>query len=146
MCVCILSPSSDAPLKHCMRSRTPCRPRCLEAWLHFLIAWHSLFAWCLRSTGIISQTKGAVWHFHPKQVKNVNLWGRMIASVNDQVPSLELWVPGLVHPLWSLVGHLLRSSVDPLGAAGSAGSWPLSWVNNSRKSQITKFYLDLDNL
>ena len=43
---------------------------------------------------------------------------------------------------WSL----LRSSVDPLGAAGSAGSWPLSWVNNPRKSQITKFYLDLDNL
>ena len=62
VCVCILSPSSDAPLKHCTRSRTLCRPRCLEAWLHFLIAWHCLFAWCLRSTGIISQTKGAVWH------------------------------------------------------------------------------------
>ena len=39
-------------------------------------------------------------------------------------------------------GWSLLRSVDPLGAAGSAGSWPLSWKNSSRISQITKIYLD----
>ena len=45
---------------------------------------------------------GAGWLLSEMKYIIMGIYG---LSFNDQVPSLELWVPGLVHPLSSSVGH-----------------------------------------